>query len=124
MWKGSPWALARPSEGYLAVAITLDCLQYAVGVAAILAFLGLRHRARTGADPRRLCQVLSSGTIAALGLTTVLGGSVYVWTVVGHPRALTWPPMIIGGTLTAVAGTWQLVAAMRCLRAARPGSPA
>lgn len=120
MWRGSSWATAKPSPGYLLVAVTLDYLHYALAALAVLAFVGLRRLARTGGDPRRWCQALSFGTLGALGLTVVLGATVYVWTIVLYPQALTWPPMVIGGALTAAAGAWQLMAAVRCLRAARP----
>lgn len=117
MWQGSSWATAKPPTGYSILALTVDYAKYAAAAAAVLALLGLRRGARGGADPRWLGRALSVGTLATLTLTTGLGSILSVATVVMWPQALTWPPMIIGATLLVAVGIWQLLEALRCLRA-------
>ncbi|MFS8478385.1 MAG: permease prefix domain 1-containing protein [Micromonosporaceae bacterium] len=116
MWQGAPWADRTPSRGYLAAAVALDHLPYVVAAVTVLVLLGMRQLARRGGDPRRLCRALSLWTLGALGLSGALGGTVFMWTVMADIRALTWPPMAVGGVLLAALTAWQMVAALRCLR--------
>jgi hypothetical protein len=122
MWKGSSWESTPPPGSYLLIARSLDWITYALGALAILVFLGLRHQARTGGDPRRLCRALGIITIVVLGITAILGNVIYAFTVSLAPTALTWPPMIIGGAVLCVVHATQLIGAIRCLRAVRAAS--
>jgi hypothetical protein len=119
MWKDSSWASTSPPADYTLIARSLDWATYALGALAILIFLGLRHQARTGADPRRLCRALGIATIVTLGITWILGAAIYLFTVTIAPAALTWPPMIIGTVVISIANASQLVGAIRCLQAVR-----
>jgi hypothetical protein len=116
MWQGAPWADRTPSRGYLLAAVTLDHLHPVLAAAAVALLLGLRRLARRNGDPQRLCRALGLPMIGTLGLSTALAVTLFVWTVVTVPQALTWPPMAVGGVLVAAFTAWQIVAALRCLR--------
>lgn len=116
MWQGAPWAQRTPSRGYLLAAVTLDHLNLVLTAAAVALLLGLRWLARRDGDPRRLCRTLGLAMIGALGLGAGLAVTLFVWTVVTVPQAVTWPPMAVGGVLVAALTAWQIVVAQRCLR--------
>jgi hypothetical protein len=124
MWRGAPWSGATSAPAsYGPIARALDWMPYVLGTFAVVALVALRRLARGGEDPRRLCLLLGTGTIALLGAATGLGAAIWFLTVVTWPAALTWPPMIIGGIAFIAVFTAQLAAALRCLRVARSAVP-
>ena len=116
MWQGAPWAQRTPSPGYQLAAGAVDYLHPVLTAAAVAFLLGLRWLARRDGDPRRLCRTLGLAMIGMLGLAAALTVTLFVWTVVTVPQAVTWPPMAVGGVLVAALTAWQIVVAVRCLR--------
>jgi hypothetical protein len=115
MWRGAPWGDLRPGPGYALLSVSVDRIGLLLAVGGLLAYAWLawttrRGRPVTPAVARRLA-------LAGLGGVTALGGTglaVYLTTVVRAPAALTWPPMIIGGLVMAVALGWLARGALRC----------
>lgn len=118
-WRGAPWTTIEPPTGYLIVARALDSMGYVVAAVALSTLVLLLTLARSSRDPRRVCRAISLAVLTSAGLTMLLGAAIFAFTVVLHPPALTWPPMIAGGVLGTAAWGWQLAAALGCLRATR-----
>jgi len=107
VWRGAPWTGPQPPTAYSALSQGIDVLGIVAAATAVLGSAALWFATRAGrlVPPR----VLRWAVIAVVGLVTVEAASgiaIYAWSAEMWDTALTWPPMIVGGTAMAAAGIW------------------
>jgi hypothetical protein len=120
MWRGAPWVGPPPPALYLFLSDAIDRLGIATAVLGFAAVLGLWLAARRGRPvPVRVLRGLGIGIVMLVGLVWGIGTVVFVWSATMWESALSWPPMLIGAALTAVAGAWVGGAAWWCLGSTR-----
>ncbi|MEV4537386.1 permease prefix domain 1-containing protein [Asanoa sp. NPDC049518] len=120
MWRGAPWSGPRPPEAYLLLSDSVDALARVAVAVAVLGSLALWLATRRGRTvPTHVLRGVMAGLVAVLtllgsGALALFGWSAGMWT-----GALTWPPMIVGGGVMAIAATWIGRSAATGLDAAR-----
>jgi hypothetical protein len=129
MWWHSPWTAhgPHPSAGYQVLAQVLDCFQVTSAIMGALTLAGLGRGSRYLPARRVPAAVLLSrlmgiGLLAFVAADMVLGTVIYIWSVrIWHTAALTWPPMLVGGTVIVLVFGLLARAALGCLRVSSTG---
>lgn len=119
MWWGAPWTGTQPPADYRALATWLDRLNYAVVGGALLAYGWSGWSGRRGRFPRGMARAVGLALTLGLLATAAAGTVIFVWSVRLAPAAATWPPMLLGIGLLAVAYGWLGRAAWGCLASGR-----
>ncbi|MGW0431594.1 permease prefix domain 1-containing protein [Micromonospora sp. NPDC003197] len=120
MWQGAPWSDPRPTTGYLLFSTALNWVWVAAGLLSIASYLWLTWSARQGRPaPIRLIRALGRILAGALGVGCLLGATVYAWSLNLWDSAISWPPMLVGGTVMFAAYAWLAATARPCLAATR-----
>ncbi|MFI1192006.1 permease prefix domain 1-containing protein [Micromonospora sp. NPDC020750] len=120
-WKGSSWSGGSvPPAGYRLLSASLNGLWIATALLAVAGLLLVAAAARS-AHPAlpRLARLTGFGLTTALSFGVLSGGALYGWSIGLWEAALTWPPMIVGGSVTGAGFLWIGRAARSWLLAAR-----
>jgi small-conductance mechanosensitive channel len=120
MWWDAPWTGTEPPTDYLRLSAWVDGVGYGGIIAALAAYAWLTHTARRGRPvSASVARAVAVGTAVLLAVTWLGGAVVFVWSVRLWDAALTWPPMLVGAALLALAFGWLGRSAAACLASAR-----
>jgi hypothetical protein len=116
MWWDSPWSSTdRATHLYW---VLVDHFKYtsllAAGVAALLA-AGFSWGSRYLVDHVRFARIVGMGTVVFLGLHGMVGAAVFGLSLYQWPAAATWPPVLVGITLSTAAFAYAGLLAIRCV---------
>lgn len=122
-WRGAPWAGTTPPAGYHLVSVSINWLWGASGLVALLCLGRLLLDARRGrTSSARLTRLAGYGMTGALTVSWLGGTVLWAWSVHIWPGAFTWPPMLVGAGVLAVAYGWLASGACTCVLSTRwPG---
>lgn len=118
MWLNAPWDGPKNPD-YFTLAAVFDYLSLSGAVMAGLVLLGFGRGHRFAPDGVRLTRWFGAGTLVFMAVHGLAGAVIITWSLVQWPKAMTWPPMLVGVAVMWLSYAYAAGSGWRCVRLGR-----